>query len=227
MGLFDKWIPKEIRKPISSAIDFVDEDILDPAGEFLEEEILDPAGEWLGEEVAQPIRKELSSWMPNELQAFAGTLGGIGGGKLGYLIAGMMTGNPYLIALGAGIGAAAGDIAADYSTTDENVEWDPNYVSAALSGTTAGLGAFKGADAVKGTEFLEGDTLSKSNLKELRDTAAKTAELADASVGTAAQGATAMQAAEAQQNLENVMNMIDAGTLNMTTGTAGNLTAKE
>ena len=154
-----KWIPKEVRKPISSVVDFIDEDILDPAGEFLEEEILDPAGEWLGEEVAQPIRKELSSWMPNELQAFAGTLGGIGGGKLGYLIAGMMTGNPYLIALGAGLGAAAGDIVADYSTTDENVEWDPNYVSAALSGATAGLGSFKGADAVKGTDKLAGQTV--------------------------------------------------------------------
>ena len=96
-----KFIPKEIYNPISDAAqdirDFVDEDILDPAGEFLEEEILDPAGEFLGEEIAQPLRRQVSKAMPDELAFLGNVLGAAGGGKLASVLAApLLVSNPLL-----------------------------------------------------------------------------------------------------------------------------------
>tara|TARA_R110002020_G_scaffold201750_2_gene404538 strand:- start:9321 stop:11201 length:1881 start_codon:yes stop_codon:yes gene_type:complete len=147
---------------VGDVVDFVDEDILDPAGEFLEEEILDPAGEFLGEEIAQPLRRQISQAMPKELGFLGNIAGAAGGGKIGALIAGLMTGNPYLIALGAGIGASAGDVAGDYLTTDENEEFDPNLLSAAVSGISAGIGSLPGKAPVTGTDALTGQTVDPS-----------------------------------------------------------------
>ena len=113
-----KYVPKEIKKPVDKFVDFIDEDILDPAGEFLEEEILDPAGEFLGEEIARPTRKFVSKVTPNELQFLGGKLGGIGGGKAGAMLAALATGNPFLIAAA----AAAGNVAGDYLTTEVDEE---------------------------------------------------------------------------------------------------------
>jgi len=154
-----RFIPKEIYNPISSVtesiekaadkfvnpiVDFVDEDILDPAGEALEEQILDPAGEFLGEEIAQPLRRQISKAMPDELQF----LSGIGGGKLGAYLAALATGNPFLIAAA----AAAGNVAGDYLTTEVDEEYDPDVVSAAFSAITQGLAAAEAPSGVPGIE---------------------------------------------------------------------------
>ena len=148
-----KVIPKEIKKPVDKALDFIDEDILDPVGEFLEEEIADPAGEFLGEEIARPTRKFVSKVTPNELQFLGGKLGGIGGGKLGtaLAIAAGIT-NPLLLAAIAASSAAAGDVAGDYFTTDENEEFEIDKISAAFSALTGGLA---GADAATPEAFQE------------------------------------------------------------------------
>ena len=142
-----KIIPKEIRKPISTftegvekaadtfinpQIDFLDEDILDPAGEFLEEQILDPAGEFLGEEIAQPLRRQVSKAMPDELAFLGNVLGAAGGGKLASVLAApLLISNPLLYALIVGAGAATGDVAGDYLSTEVDEEFDPNVLSAA------------------------------------------------------------------------------------------------
>jgi len=143
-----RFIPKEIYNPISDAAqdirDFVDEDILDPAGEFLEEQVLDPAGEFLGEEIAQPLRRQISKATPDELQFLAG----IGGGKGGAMLAALFTGNPFLIAAA----AAAGNVAGDYLTTEVDEEYDPDAVSAAFSAITQGLAAAEAAQGVPGIE---------------------------------------------------------------------------
>jgi hypothetical protein len=148
-----KYVPKEIKKPVDKFIDFVDEDILDQAGEALEEQVFDPAGEFLGEEIARPTRKFVSKVTPNELQFLGGKLGGIGGGKLGtaLAIAAGIT-NPLLLAAIAASSAAAGDVAGDYFTTDENEEFEIDKVSAAFSALAGGLA---GADAARPEAFQE------------------------------------------------------------------------
>ncbi len=140
-----KYVPKEIKKPVDKVIDFFDEDILDPAGEFLEEQILDPAGEFLGEELAQPLRRQVSKAMPDELQFLAG----IGGGKAGAMLAALATGNPFLIAAA----AAAGNVAGDYLTTEEDEEYDPDVVSAAFSAITQGLAAVEAPSDLPGVNI--------------------------------------------------------------------------
>ena len=147
-----KYVPKEIKKPVDKFVDFIDEDILDPAGEFLEEQVADPLGEFLGEEIAQPLRRQVSKAMPDELQFLAG----IGGGKAGAMLAALATGNPFLIAAA----AAAGNVAGDYLTTEVDEEYDPDVVSAAFSAITQGLAAAEAAKAVPGTDMLEGQTVS-------------------------------------------------------------------
>ena len=155
-----KIIPKEIRDPISSFTEGV-EDAFDDAGEFLEEEILDPAGEFLGEEIAQPLRRQISKAMPDELQFLGGKIGGIVVGKLGAALAlALNITNPLLLAAIAGTGAAAGDVAGDYLTTEVDEEFDTNLVSAAFSAITQGLAAAEAAKAVPGTDMLEGQTVS-------------------------------------------------------------------
>ena len=221
-----KVIPREIREPISTftegvekaadklinpQLDFIDDEILDPAGEFLEEQILDPAGEFLGEEVARPIRKFQSKITPNEIQFLMGKLGGIGGGKLGtaLAIAAGIT-NPLLLAAIAATSAAAGDVAGDYFTTDENEEFEVDKVSAAFSALTGGLAA---ADAANPAAFEEigstgvraGDAaVSAEQMRAFEDAAAAgQAALDAANAGTATlTTAEALQANEAIRNLE-------------------------
>ena len=194
-------IPREIREPISSFTegvedyiddvpDFIDDEILDPAGEFLEEQVADPLGEFLGEEIARPIRTFASKAMPNEFQFLGGKLGGIGGGKLGtaLAIAAGIT-NPLLLAAIAATSAAAGDVAGDYFTTDENEEFEIDKVSAAFSALTGGLA---GADAATPGAFEEiGTTGVRAG------DAAVSAEQMRAFEDAAAAGQAALHAAEA------------------------------
>ncbi len=218
---FKKFIPREIRDPISSFTesvedlvddipDFIDDEILDPAGEFLEEQVADPLGEFLGEEIARPTRKFLSKAMPNELQFLGGKLGGIGGGKLGAMLAALATGNPLLIAAAAAAGAAAGDVAGDYFTTDENEEFEIDKLSAAFSALTGGLagadvgnpGAF---EELGNTGIRAGDAaVTAETMRGLEDAAAA----GEAALQAGAVGAEAAAATQAIQNLQAVQ---DAG----------------
>jgi hypothetical protein len=242
-----KVIPKEIKKPVDKALDFINEDILDQAGEALEEQILDPAGEFLGEEIARPTRKFVSKVTPNELQFLGGKLGGIGGGKLGtaLAIAAGIT-NPLLLAAIAATSAAAGDVAGDYFTTDENEEFEIDKVSAAFSALTGGLA---GADAATPEAFQEigttgvrggitdvpggigalkpnamapgfvGDAaITAEQYREISDLAAAGQSAIDAGKGTA-------EAFQAVDNLRQIDNAIEAGLqvrdLTMLEGIAG------
>ena len=237
---FKKIIPREIRKPISRFTesvedlvddipDFIDDEILDPAGEFLEEQVLDPAGEFLGEEIAQPLRRQISKAMPDELDFLGNILGAAGGGKLAaFLAAPLLVSNPLLYALIVGGGAAAGDVAGDYLTTEVDEEFDPNVLSAALSGITAGIGSLPGADKVPGTDYRSGDVVTENALQRSRDSLSQAKTAMDQANATAAATGTqsAVEAAAlatqnynaAFQNTQNLVNAIDAGQL--TTGTA-------
>jgi hypothetical protein len=198
---FRKVIPKEIRDPISSFTEGV-EDAFDDAGEFLEEEILDPAGEFLGEEIAQPLRRQVSKAMPDELDFLGNILGAAGGGKLAaFLASPLLISNPLLYALIVGGGAAAGDVAGDYLSTEVDEEFDPNVLSAALSGITAGIGSLPGPKEIGQTGIRAGDTVTQQQLADaglgetlsgdyfIKDAAGKTAqELADANAIMSALG---------------------------------------
>ena len=168
----------KVKDVVGDVVDFVDEDILDPAGEFLEEQVLDPAGEFLGEEILDPARKFLSKATPRELQFLAGKLGGLGGGKAAAALAALFTGNPLLLFAAGATGGALGDVAGDYLTTDENEEFEIDKLSAAfsaLSGGLAGADAGVGADGssnakkfkeVGNTGIRGGDTITQSQLAD-------------------------------------------------------------
>jgi len=214
--LRDKYIPDEISNPIGDVVDFIDDDILDPAGEFLEEEILDPAGEFLGEEIAAPARKFLSKATPREIQFLAGKLGGMGGGKAGAALAALLTGNPLLLLAAGATGAALGDVAGDYLTTDENEEFDIDALSAAFSALSGGLA---GADAANPGNFKElgntgiraGDaavsTKQMAELKSAADAGQTALDAANAGTSTL----TAVEAARATQAVNNLKAVQDAG----------------
>ena len=167
--------------------------------------------------------------MPDELAFLGNVLGAAGGGKLASVLAApLLVSNPLLYALIVGAGAATGDVAGDYLSTEVDEEFDPNVLSAALSGITAGIGSLPGADKVPGTDYRSGDVVTENALQRSRDSLsqAKTAmDQANATVAaTGTQSAVEAAALATQnyntafQNTQNLVNAIDAGQL--TTGTA-------